>query len=119
MCSFASIFFIYFSSIVILMHNKAGYKTKAYSNGLDWTRCCRSAYLLPLTKNVTVTQKQPPRGVIRKGCSENMQQTHAEMRFGEHHAEHHAEVAEQIYWNHTLVWVLSYEFAAYFQNTFY
>ena len=27
-------------------------------------------------------------------------------------------VAKQLYWNHTLAWVLSYEFAAYFENTF-
>ena len=27
-------------------------------------------------------------------------------------------VAKQFYWNHTLAWVLSRKFAAYFQNTF-
>ena len=56
--------------------------------------------MTPSLKNLSVaasTQKQPPRGVPRKGCSENTQQTHAEVRLGEHHAEHHAEVAEQFY----------------------
>ena len=42
-------------------------------------------------------QKQPPRVVPRKRCSENMQ---------------------QLYWNHTSAWVFSCKFAAYFQNTF-
>ena len=28
-------------------------------------------------------------------------------------------VAKQLYWNRTSAWVLSYKFAAYFQNTFY
>ena len=28
-------------------------------------------------------------------------------------------VAKQLYWNHTLVWVFSCKFAAYFQNTFF
>ena len=32
--------------------------------------------------------------------------------------EHPCNVAKQLYWNHTLGWVLSCKFAAYFQNTF-
>ena len=31
----------------------------------------------------------------------------------------HAEVAKQLYWNHTSVWVFYCKFAASFQNTFY
>ena len=44
-----------------------------------------------------IEQKQPSGGVLRKRCSENIQ---------------------QIYWrNHTSAWVFSCKFAAYFQNT--
>ena len=46
-------------------------------------------------------QKQPFRGVLRKRCSENMQQ-----------------IYRQIYWNRTSAWVFSCKFAAYFRNTF-
>ena len=54
-------------------------------------------------------QKQPSRGVLKKmfwKYAANMQEnTHAEVWF-------------QLYLNHTLAWVLSCKFVAYFQNTF-
>ena len=62
--------------------------------------------------NITATshqryykQKQPPRGVPWDRCSKNMnlqENTHAELRFQ----------------NHTLAWVFSCKFTAYFQNFF-
>ena len=42
-------------------------------------------------------QKQPSRDVLRKRCSK---------------------VVGQLYWKHTLTWMLSSKFVAYFQNTF-
>ena len=60
-------------------------------------------------------QKQPARGVLRKRCSENMQQicwrTHMpKCDFNK--------VALQLYWNRTSAWVFSCKFAAYFENIF-
>ena len=62
--------------------------------------------------NITATshqryykQKQPPRGVPWDRCSKNMnlqENTHTDLRFQ----------------NHTLAWVFSCKFTAYFQNTF-
>ena len=60
-------------------------------------------------------QKQPPRSVPRKKCSENMQQIYKRtpMRKCDFN-----KAAKQFYWNHTLAWVFSCKFAAYFQSTF-
>ena len=58
-------------------------------------------------------QKQPPRGVPTKRCSENMQQIYrtpmSKCDFNK--------AAKQLYWNHTSAWVFSCKFATYFQNT--
>ena len=54
----------------------------------------------------SIIQKQPPRGVPRKRCSENMQQIYRR------------KLLKQLYWNHTSAWLLSCKFAAYFQNSF-
>ena len=53
-------------------------------------------------------QKQPPRGALRKRCSENMRQIYKRTR-----------MPKQLYWNHTSSWVFACKFAAYFQNTFF
>ena len=58
-------------------------------------------------------QKQPSRGVLRKRCSENMQQidrrtTMPKFDFNK--------VAKQLYWNHNSAWVFSCKFAAYFSG---
>ena len=59
--------------------------------------------------------KQPPRGVLNKGRSENMQQTYRRTPMLKCDFN---KVALQLYWNHTSAWVFSCKFAAYFQNTF-
>ena len=65
--------------------------------------------------NKRLTQKQPPRCVIKKMCSENMQQIYRRrpMQYCDFN-----KVAKQLYWNCTSAWVFSCKFAAYFQNTF-
>ena len=60
-------------------------------------------------------QKQPSRGVLMKRCSENMQQIYKRTPtpicdFNE--------VTKQLYWNHTLAWVISCKFTADFQSIF-
>ena len=60
-------------------------------------------------------QKQPSRGVLRKRCSENIQQIYRRMPMPKCNLN---KVALQLYWNHTSVWLFSWKFAAYFQNTF-
>ena len=61
-------------------------------------------------------QKQPSRGVIRKRCTENMQQIYRGTLMQKCDFN---EVAKQLYWNRTSAWVFSCKFAAYFQNTFF
>ena len=54
-------------------------------------------------------QKQPSIGVLRKRCSENMQQVYRRTPMPK--CDFKVE-------NHTSAWVFSYKFLAYFQNTF-
>ena len=61
-------------------------------------------------------QKQPSRGVLNKTYSENMQQIYRRTPMQKCDFN---EVALQLHWTHTSVWVFSFKFAAYFQNTFY
>ena len=61
-------------------------------------------------------QEQPSRGVLIERCSENMQQTYRRTPMPKCDFN---KVANQLYWNHTSVWVFSCKFAAYFQNTFH
>ena len=60
-------------------------------------------------------QKQPPWGVHRKRCSENIQQIYRRTPMPKCDFN---KVVLQLYWNHTLAWLLSCKFAAYFQNNF-
>ena len=60
-------------------------------------------------------QKQPSRGVLRKRCSENMQQINRRTLMPKCDF---SKVAKQLFWNRTSTWVFSFIFAAYFQNTF-
>ena len=60
-------------------------------------------------------QKQPPRGVSRKRCSENMPQIYWRTPMPKCDFN---KVALQLYWNRTSPWVFSCKFATYFQNTF-
>ena len=61
------------------------------------------------------TQKQSSRGVLRKRCSENMQQIYRRIPMPKYDSN---KVALQLYWNHALAWVFFCIFAACFQNTF-
>ena len=63
----------------------------------------------------TNTQKQPSSGVLRKRCSENMQQIYRRKPMPKCDFNR---VAKQLYWNRTSAWVFSCKFAAYFQNNF-
>ena len=60
-------------------------------------------------------QKQPSRCVLKK-CSENILKIF--MRTPMPKCDFN-KVALQLYWSHTLAWVFSGKFAAYFQNTFF
>ena len=58
-----------------------------------------------------ITQKQPPKAVLRKRYSEIMQQINRRTPMPKCDF-------NKLCWNHTLAWVLSCKFAAYFQNIF-
>ena len=60
-------------------------------------------------------QKQPFRDVLKKNCSENMQQIYRRTPMPRYDLN---KVALQLYWNRTSTWVFSCKFAAVFQNTF-
>ena len=60
-------------------------------------------------------QKQPSRGVLKKRCSENMQQIYRRIPVLKCDFN---KVAFQLYWNYTSAWMLSCKFAAYCQNIF-
>ena len=60
-------------------------------------------------------QRQPSTGVLRKKCSEIMQQIYRRMPMLKRDF---FKDAKQFYRNHTSAWVLSCKFAAYFQNMF-
>ena len=60
-------------------------------------------------------QKQPSRGVLKKRCSENMQQIYRRTPMPKCDFN---KVAKQLYWNRTSAWVFSCKFAEYFKNTF-
>ena len=56
------------------------------------------------------------KGVLRKRCSQNMQQIYSRTPMPKCDF---SKVAKQLYWNHTSVWVISYKFAPYFQKTLF
>ena len=60
-------------------------------------------------------QKQPPRGILRKRFSENMQQIYRRTTLPKCDFN---KVAKQLYWNRTSAWVFSCKLAAYFQKNF-
>ena len=61
-----------------------------------------------------IIQKQPFKDVIKESYSENMQQIYRRTPMPKYDFN---KVAMQIYWSHTLAWVFSCKFAAFFQNT--
>ena len=73
-----------------------------YNEALTITAAVRG----PL-KEKLYQQKQPFRGVLRKRCSENMQQIYRRTPM------------PKCDFNHTSPWVFSRNFAAYFQNNFF
>ena len=76
-----------------------------------------NSYVLILLIEVSACQhqKQPFIGVLRKRCSENMQQIYKRTRTPKFDFN---KAALQLYWNHTSAWVFSWKFVAYFQKTF-
>ena len=82
-----------------------------------------NGYLSPLTHPLHLNnaiysrylQKQPSNGIIRKRCSEDMQQIY---RITPIPKCDFNKVAKQLYWNCTLPRVFSCKFCAYFQNIF-
>ena len=71
--------------------------------------------MIIISRYCTELQKQPPRGVSRKKCSENMRQIHKGTPMPKWDFN---KAASQLYWNHTSVWVFSCKFAEYFQKSF-
>ena len=72
-------------------------------------------FLDQLLEVTNILQKQPSRGVFKKSYSENMQQIFRRTPMPKCDFN---KVTLQLYWNHTLAWVFSCKFAAFFQNTF-
>ena len=83
---------------------------------------CLSKKHLSNTKNMAYSfemknrslQRQSPRGVLSKRCSENMQQIYRRTAMPKSDFN---KDAKQLYWSHTLAWLFSCKFAAYFPNT--
>ena len=71
--------------------------------------------IINLKNYIRNIQKQPPRSVPRKRCSENMKQTYRRTAIPECDFN---KVAKKHYWNRTSALIFSCKFAAYFQNTF-
>ena len=75
----------------------------------------------PLPKNTSegllryILQKQPSTDVLKKTCSENMQQIYRRTPMP---VCDFNKITKQLYWNGTLAWLFSCRFVAYFQNTF-
>ena len=70
---------------------------------------------LVLSRVNCIVQKQPSRGVLRRWCSENMQQIYRRTPMPKSDLN---KVTLQLYWKHTSTWMFSCKFPAYFQNTF-
>ena len=87
-------------------------KTSDYA----YTKLIYTLILLKDILNDINFQKQPPRGVLSKRCSETMQQIcrRASMPKCDFN-----KVAMRLYWNQTLAGVLSSKFVAFFPNTFF
>ena len=84
----------------------------------------KEAYFPPPKKTSKISKSLPPKsqslkqpsgGVLKKRSSENMQRIYRKTSMPKCEFN---KVALQHYWNHTSAWVLSFKFAAYFQNNF-
>ena len=56
-----------------------------------------------------MAKKQPSRGILKRRCSENMQQIYRRTPMSKCYFN---KVAKQLYWNRTLAWVFFRKFAA-------
>ena len=64
---------------------------------------------------MTTVRKQPPKDVLKKRCSENMQQIYRKAPMPKRDCN---KVVLQLYSSHTSAWVFSSKFSAYFHITF-
>ena len=79
-------------------------------------KCFKTRYTKIIIQHLTLFQKQPLRGLLKKKCSENMQQIYRRIPMPKCDFN---KVAKQLYWNRTSAWVFSCKFTAYFQNIFF
>ena len=85
------------------------------SNIAPRLRCCFSH--IPI-KNAIIDyriQKHPSRRVLRKRCSENMQQIYSRASMSKCHID---KAAKRLCWNHTSAWVSYCKSGTYFENNF-
>ena len=75
----------------------------------------RSGHIRKYLIRMRNIQKQPSRSVLRKRCSENIQQIYRRTPMPKYNFN---KVAKQLYRNRPLAWLFFCKFAAYFQNTF-
>ena len=80
------------------------------------TLCCTFCCNFCWNKCLYILQKQPSRVVLKKRCSENIQQIYRSTHMPKCDFNN---AALQLYGNHTLVWVFSCKFAAFFLNNFF
>ena len=66
-------------------------------------------YMIRISK--LLVQRQPSKCVLKKRCSENMQQTYRETPVPKRDFN---KVTKQLYWNRTSAWVFSCKYTAYF-----
>ena len=82
---------------------------------ISWYIVIFEASILGLKCLKTYFQNHTSRGVLRKRCSENIQQIYRRTAMPMCDFN---KIALQLYWNHTSAWVFFCKFTAYFQNTF-
>ena len=88
------------------------------SKFVDWVSAAQKSLLYAISSRMQIFIKHPEaavRGVLRKICSENMQQIYRRTPMPKCNFN---KVVLELYWNCTSAWVFSCKFAAYFQNTF-
>ena len=107
--------FIYYTMFMLRKEKRLNItSTWVYFNFPDATTFCLWQSHFGLGFSLYM-QKLPFRGVLEKGCSENMLQTYRRTTMPKCDF---SKVALKFYWNRTLSWVFSCKFADCFQNTF-
>ena len=109
-------FFFKFFKLPADWTNKSSLFKSSKSNMNFFNESCTLKKLPPLIRSCLVCsiKKQPPRSILWKRCSENMQQIYR----GTSMPKCNFNKVKQLYSNRTSAWVFSCKFAAYFQNTF-